>query len=262
VAEAGRRNAFVGVSALLFAASAVASIRWADAMSAMDGIPMAGGWTLSAAWTPMCGQSWSRAAASFVGMWTLMMAAMMLPSLAPTLWRYAQAPGTRGEPGVTRLTAMAAVGYFCVWTIIGALVFVLGAALAAAAMQVPGIARAVPGSAAMLVVLAGVFQFTTWKARQLARCRGREHQASDGANVASAWRYGVSLGLQCSRACAGLTVLLLVIGVMDLRAMVLVTATVTAERLAPPRLRVAWTIGAMLIAAGLYGVLQCLLASQ
>ena len=44
---------------------------------------------------------------------------------------------------------------------------------------------------------------------------------------------GTVCGLHCTYCCAGLTVILLVIGVMDLRAMAVVTAAITAERLAP-----------------------------
>jgi predicted metal-binding membrane protein len=57
--------------------------------------------------------------------------------------------------------------------------------------------------------------------------------------------------LHCSYSCAGLTALLLALGVMDLRAMALVMLAITAERLAPAGERVARAIGAICIAAGL-----------
>ena len=75
------RRVFLGVSALLFAASAVATIAWGAAMSAMGEMPMPGGWTMSMAWMRMPGQTWLGAAASFLGMWVVMMVAMMLPSV-------------------------------------------------------------------------------------------------------------------------------------------------------------------------------------
>ena len=67
----------------------------------------------------MCGQTWTGAAASFVGMWAVMMVAMMLPSLVPMLWRYRLALDERGEARVGRLTALAGAGYFFVWTVLG-----------------------------------------------------------------------------------------------------------------------------------------------
>src|SRR5882672_1598107 len=91
------QRAFLGVSALLFAASAALTIVWCGSMSAMDEMPMPGGWTMSMAWMRMPGQTWLGAAASFLGMWVVMMVAMMLPSLVPMLWRYRQAVGRTGE---------------------------------------------------------------------------------------------------------------------------------------------------------------------
>ena len=57
-------------------------------------------------------------------------------------------------------------------------------------------------------------------------------------------------GLHCSLSCANLTAILLVIGVMDLRAMAIVTAAITAERLAPAGERVAQATGGAVIVAG------------
>ena len=142
----GRRSepAFLGVSALLFAVSAAVTIVWCTSMSAMGGMPMPGGWTMSMAWMRMPGQTWPGAAASFLGMWVVMMVAMMLPSLVPMLQRYRQAVGRRDEPRLGLLTAIVGAGYFFVWTVFGMAIFPLGAALAEIEMQQPALARAVP----------------------------------------------------------------------------------------------------------------------
>jgi hypothetical protein len=89
------RGTFFGISALLFAAGAAATIAGCASMPAMGGMPMPGGWTMSMAWMPMPGRTWPGAVAAFVGTWTAMMVAMMLPSVAPALWRYR----SRGRPG-------------------------------------------------------------------------------------------------------------------------------------------------------------------
>jgi predicted metal-binding membrane protein len=60
------------------------------------------------------------------------------------------------------------------------------------------------------------------------------------------------LGAHCVHCCLGLTVMLLVIGVMELRAMALVTAAISVERFAPGGLRAARWIGAGLVATGLF----------
>lgn len=109
--ERASQRAFVGVSALLFAASAAVTIVWGASMSAMGGMPMPGGWTMSMVWMRMPGQTWPGAAASFLGMWVVMMVAMMLPSLVPMLWRYRQAVDGTGETHLGRLTALVGVGW-------------------------------------------------------------------------------------------------------------------------------------------------------
>jgi predicted metal-binding membrane protein len=205
----------------------------------------------------MPGQTWPGAAASFLGMWVAMMVAMMLPSLVPMLSRYRQAVDKTGETRLGRLTALVGIGYFFVWTVFGMAAFPLGVALAAVEMQRPPLARVVPIAVAVVVLIAGALQFTAWKARQLACCRetlGHDHKLT--AHAGTAWRYGLRLGLHCSYCCAGLTAILLVVGVMDVRAMAVVTAAITIERLAPAGERVARAIGVVAIAAGLFLIAQ------
>jgi predicted metal-binding membrane protein len=243
---------FLAVSALLFAASATATIVVCGSMSAM-GMPMPGGWTMSMAWMRMPGQTWTGAAASFVAMWTLMMVAMMLPSLVPMLWRYRVAVDAIGAARPGPLTALAGMGYFFVWALFGVVVFPLGVALTTVEMREPALAQAVPVLVAVSIVIAGAFQFTGWKARQLACCR--EAARFGGAlppDIAKAWRHGLRLGLECSYCCANLMAIMVAIGVMDLRAMAIVAAAITVERLAPAGERVARAVGVLAVAAGVF----------
>src|SRR5437879_4580376 len=189
--ERASQQAFFGVSALLFAASAALTIVWCASMSAMSEMPMPGGWTMSMAWMRMRGQTWPGAATSFLGMWVVMMVAMMLPSLVPMLWRYRQAVGKTGKTRLGRLTALVGVGYFFVWTVFGMAAFPLGVALAAIEMQQPALPRAVPIAVGVVVLIAGSLQLSAWKARHLACCReapwrGRTLPADAGTACASA----------------------------------------------------------------------------
>lgn len=245
------QRAFFGVSALLFVVSVVVTIVWCSSMSAMGGMPMPGGWTMSMAWMRMPGQSWPGAALSFIGMWFVMMVAMMMPALVPMLWRYRRAVGNTHERPLGLLTAIVGAGYFFVWTAIGAAAFPLGIALAELEMQSPALARGVPVAIGIVVVIAGAIQFTAWKAHHLACCRNSlpSHRVFP-ASVRGAWSHGLRLGLHCSYCCAGLTAILLVIGVMDLRAMAVVAAAITLERLAPAARRVAQAIGVVVIVTG------------
>jgi predicted metal-binding membrane protein len=165
ISERSSERAFFGGSALLFTVSAAATIVWCAAMPAIGALPICGGRTMSMEWTPMPGQTWPGAAASFLGMWVVMMAAMMLPSLVPMLWRYRQAVGRTGAAHLGRLTALVGAAYFFVWTVFGMAAFPLGVALAAIEMQQPALARSVPIAIGEVVLMAGSFQFTAWKAR-------------------------------------------------------------------------------------------------
>ena len=244
------RQTFFGVSALLFAASTAVTIVWGASMSTMGGMPMPGGWTMSMTWMP--GQDWSGAALSFLGMWVVMMMAMMMPSLVPMLLLYRQAIGTKWHGPVGWLTVLVGAGYFFVWTVFGIAVFPLGVALATAEMQVPALSRAVPVAIGVIVLIAGLLQFTGWKAQQLACCRQAAGCSSVmPASAGTAWLQGLRFGLHCSQCCLGLIIILLVIGVMDLRMMAVVAAAITAERLAPAGVPVAQSTGALVAAAGL-----------
>ena len=202
------------------------------------------------AWMRMPGQTWPVAVASFLCMWVVMMVAMMLPSLVPMLWRYRQAVGRTGETRLGRLTALVGVGYFFVWTVFGMAVFPLGVAVAAVQMQ---------------------HSVSLSRRTDRGQCGSPDGRLSSAHRVESAsphvllggtrarpaggrtaWRHGLSLGVHCSQCCVGLMAILLAIGVMDLRAMVVVAAAITVERLAPAGERVARATGAVVVGAGLF----------
>jgi len=233
-AEAISGRIFLAVAALLFLGSVAATIRSSLAMSGMGGLPMPGGWLLSMVWLRECGRSWAGSAVDFLVMWGVMMAAMMLPSLVPVLWRCRQATGRY----------RAALGYCLVWTGFGLAVFALGTASAAALQRLPGLAGAVPLGTGLVVAAAGVLQFTTWKAHHLACCRIVPARGA-------AWCYGLRLGFHCCACSAGPTAILLGLGIMELRTMAVVAAAVTIERLVPDGGRAARILGAVAIGAGL-----------
>lgn len=236
------------VAALVFAASAALTIAWCGSMSAMPGMEMPGGWVMSMAWMRMPGQGWLDLAGMFCGMWAVMMIAMMMPVFAPELLRFrrGQAPG-----GARRVATLAfAASYFGVWTAAGIAMFPLGLAFAELAMRSESISRATPVLAAIVVLFAGATQFGKWKVRQIARCRHSAGCCAPSANYLEAGRAGARLGMNCLCCCAGLTAVLLVIGVMDLLAMALVTLAISAERLLTERIRAAQLVGLVLLAGG------------
>jgi predicted metal-binding membrane protein len=192
-------------------------------------------------WMRMPGQTWPGAAASFLGMWVVMMVAMMLPTLIPMLWRYREAAENAGAARLAWVTALVSVGYFFVWTVFGVAVYPVGVVLSAIEMQ-----RPIAVGATVLII--GLLQFTKGKARRVA-CRLAAHRQGDeqSSNAITAWRHGLRLGMHCVQCCAGLMMVPLIMGVMDLRVMGAVTAAITIERIAPAGMRVPRAIGAVVV---------------
>jgi predicted metal-binding membrane protein len=244
---------FLAAFALLTAAAWAGTAAGARSMAAMGELPLPGGWALSLAWLPTCGQGWPATAASFLGMWVVMMAAMMLPPLVPPLRCYRLAvTGAVGPGRRDGLTALVGLGYLAVWALCGAVVFALGAALAVTVIDTPDLAHAMPLAAGLAVLAAGAVQLSPWRLRHLARCLAPPARAGAlAADAGTAWRHGLRLGCHCACSCAGAMAVLLVAGVMDLRAMAAAAAVIAAERLVPGGAAVGQAAGAVAIVAGL-----------
>lgn len=245
--------AFVGLAALVFGTCAVLTTQWARAMSAMPGMTMPGGWTLSMTWIRMPGETWFGATTTFLEMWLVMMGVMMLPTLVPWLWRYRQALSPTNSVGRDWLTAVAGTGYVLVWTLIGGLVYPVGIMLTMIEVVRPDVARLVPMAAGGVVFGAGAIQLTAWKLRRLAHCFGHPDQGRvPPPDTHSAWRCGLRLGWRCVTSCANLMAITLAIGLMDLGSMTAIMAAIALERVAPPDRRIARLIGAPAVGLGLY----------
>jgi len=193
----------------------------------------------------MPGQTWPAAVMAFLGMWVVMVAAMMLPSLAPVLRRYRRAVAGAGVTHPGLLTGVAGAGYFVVWTVLGVGAFALG-------RLVPALEGGAPAAVAAVALVAGLLQFSRWKARHLTCWRESPWRvASRSSNERAALRSGIRLGVECAQSCAGLMAIMLVSGTMDWQAMAVVTVAITAERLAPRGERVARAIGVVIVGVGL-----------
>jgi len=232
----GRERAFLGVISLVFLASSTATIYWCSHMSI--------------ARMRMPGQGWLGAAATFMGIWVVMMVAMMLPSLVPMLSGYRRSIRAAGETRLAVITTVASAGYFFVWAVFGAITYSVGVGLAAAEMSLPVLAQSVPIAIGVVLLLSGFIQFSAWKSRELTHCRNAPNREPESPDARSAWRHGLRLGVHCSLCCCGLMMVLLVTGVMSLGAMALVAAAITAERFAPWPERTARFTGALVIVAG------------
>jgi predicted metal-binding membrane protein len=247
--EFARHRTFLGTGALLFAASVATTIYWCNSMS--GGMTMPGGWILSMIWMRMQGQSWVDAAASFLGMWVVMMAAMMLPTLLPALLRYRVSLGGPQPINPIALTILAGAGYALVWTILGLVVYPIGVVVAKILMASEVLAHWAPIVVGLVLLVAGFFQLTKWKMHELCRCRAAVF-AGGGAlrqDAGGAWRYGIRFGANCALCCCGLMAVVLATGVMNLGTMALVAVAISAERQLPRPVWAARAAGIIIIAA-------------
>jgi predicted metal-binding membrane protein len=165
--------------------------------------------------------------AVFVPIWTLMMAAMMLPSVAPTASLYTRTfTGDR-----TARTAGLVTGYLAIWAAAGVPAFGL-------AWLAGRLSSTHPGSAHVLAVaifaVCGVYQLSPLKDRCLAHCRspiGLLMHYGSYRGRARDFRVGLHHGAYCLGCCWGIMVILIAVGVMNVAAMVGLAALVLIEKL-------------------------------
>ncbi len=150
----------------------------------------------------------------FMAMWLAMMAAMMLPTVAPMVLAHHMVIRARREGWIP--TAFFVAGYLAVWTAIG--VVPLLAFLGFRGLMSPTPAWVSP-IAGIVLVVAGVYQLTPWKGACLKACRSPLHfivthdfgRGSRGAALA-----GASHGAWCLGCCWALMSVLVVVGLMNL----------------------------------------------
>ena len=180
----------------------------------------------------------------FLGTWTVMMAAMMLPSATPMILLHRL--GANGRVRTQLWSAAFVAGYLVVWASVGIVVW--GAAIAASAIVLPE-ERAL-GVAAILLI-AGVYQFTPLKSTCLRACRTPAdfllthwHRGLSGQV-----RLGVEHGLYCLGCCWALMALFVGAGAMSLVWAVGIALVVLVEKVRPEGIAFGRIAGALLIAA-------------
>ena len=198
---------------------------------------------------------WSAAdAIATLLMWAVMMVGMMTPSVAPMILIYARVArqaSSRGTPFAP--AGWFALGYFLAWVGFAMLATALQWGLERALLISPMVASATPVFGGLLLVAAGVYQWTPLKNACLSQCqspmqfiqRNGGFRAARGASVALGLRHG----LYCIGCCWALMLLLFVGGVMNLLWIAAIGALVLAEKLIPGRL-VQRVTGIAMIVAG------------
>jgi predicted metal-binding membrane protein len=222
----------LGLVVALFVLAAVGWWWTADQMRGMDAGP----------WTALGTLGW------FLGVWVVMMAAMMFPSVAPTVALYSRMTRRRAPLAPLVFTT----GYLATWAAAGLVAFAIGLA----ASRLPGDPLAWdsagrPVAAATLLVAAG-YELTPLKEVCLRKCRSPLGlllaRWRDG--WSGALRMGARNGAWCVGCCWALMASLFALGVMSVIWMALVAALIGVEKTLPHQRLVTYGTAGVLLVLG------------
>jgi predicted metal-binding membrane protein len=191
----------------------------------------------------------------YVGIWVTMMAAMMLPSVAPmalVFGRITRERAARGREFVPTWLFLA--GYFATWTAFGLAAYGVYRILASTDLGLLDWDDGGPYVAGGALVAAGVYELTPLKRVCLRHCRGPLHFVLGAwrPGATGAVRMGVEHGLLCVGCCWGLMLALFALGVMSVTWMVAIGALIFAEKVLPGGERFARVVAVALVAAGIW----------
>ena len=225
-------RARLGLIATLFALAALGWWWTADQMRGMDDGP----------WTHLGGGGW------FLGVWVVMMAAMMFPSVSPTVALYSRMTG--GQSPVRPL--LFALGYLVTWAAAGALAFGVAFAGSRIVGDVLAWDRAGRWVAAATLIVAAVYELTPLKDACLGKCRsplglilGSWREGPTGA-----LRMGARNGAWCVGCCWALMASFFALGIMSAVWMAIVAGLIAIEKTLPWRRAATYGTAGVLLALG------------
>lgn len=200
----------------------------------------------SGPWSALGSPGW------FLGMWTVMMAAMMFPSVSPTVALYVRMTRNRS----LALPALFTAGYLLVWAVSGALALVLADSVGAFAGGALAWDRAGRAVTIATLLIAALYEFTPLKDACLGRCR------SPLGFLLGAWRSGRSgallmggtLGAWCLGCCWALMAALFALGVMNIAWMASVSVLIALEKLLPWRRAATVVTAAVLVGIAVFAL--------
>ena len=226
-------RARLGLVALLFAVAAAGWWWTSGEMRGMDSGP----------WTGLGSFGW------FLGVWVVMMAAMMFPSVAPTVALYSRM--TKQRSPLSPL--LFAFGYLVTWAVAGVAAFAIGVALSSISGGLFAWDRAGRWTAGGTLVVAAVYELTPLKDVCLGKCRsplglllGSWRDGPSGAV-----RMGAKNGAWCVGCCWALMAALFALGVMSILWMAVIAGLIAFEKTVPWRRVASYGTAAVLLALGL-----------
>jgi predicted metal-binding membrane protein len=191
--------------------------------------------------------------ALFVGGWTLMIVAMMLPTTVPLLTTFGALVGRRRRPG--QLVGLVIIGYLLTWAAFGLAAWLGDRMVHLSVDAIPPLAAYPQVILATTLAVAGLYQFSSLKYRCLDECRsplgfviGRWHGTSERAE---SLHMGIAHGLFCIGCCWSLMLVMFGAGLGNLAWMFALAVITSIEKNAPWGRRIGPPLGIALILAGL-----------
>jgi predicted metal-binding membrane protein len=238
VAGSGLRPAFAAVRVrigLVLALFGVAAAGWWWTVRQMQGMD-------EGPWTALGTFGW------FLGVWVVMMAAMMFPSVAPTVALYSRMTKTRHPLAPAAFTA----GYLLTWAAAGVAAWTIAIGtshLAGDALAWDNAGRVLAGAT---VVVAAVYELTPFKDVCLGKCRSPLGLLlgtwRDG--LLGGMRMGATNGAWCVGCCWALMASLFALGVMSITWMAFVAGLIAIEKTLPWRRVATYATAAVLLVLG------------
>jgi len=226
-------RARLGLVAVLFALAALAWAWTVHEMRGMDAGP----------WTALGSLGW------FLGIWVVMMAAMMLPSVAPTVSLYARMTRERSRLAPWVFTG----GYLLTWAVAGLVAYLLGFAASSLSGGALDWDRAGHALAGVTLLVAACYELTPLKDICLSKCRSPLGTLlgswRDG--LTGALRMGAKNGAWCVGCCWALMASLFALGVMSVFWMALVAGIIAVEKTLPWRRGITYATTALLAGIGI-----------
>jgi predicted metal-binding membrane protein len=220
---ASRRPASLNAVSLATALLAASLVAWIVTFTRMHGMDDGPG-------TDLGGVVW------YLGIWVTMMAAMMLPSVAPMVLFFAHVSRERERRGNSHVPTWTFVaGYLAVWTVYGLAAYAVYRLVTTVDSGFLGWRHAGPYVAGGAIAAAGLYELTPLKRVCLRHCRSPLHFVLTGwhKGSAGALRMGGEHGAYCVGCCWGLMLILFALGVMSLVWMAVIAAVIFVQKVIP-----------------------------
>jgi predicted metal-binding membrane protein len=191
----------------------------------------------------------------YLGVWVTMMAAMMLPSVAPMVLLFDKVSAERARRGRAVVpTCIFASSYFAVWTLYGLAAYGVYRGVRSLHLEFLDWDRGGPYVVGALLLLAGAYELTPLKTVCLRHCRSPMHFVLGGwrNGIGGALRMGSEHGAYCVGCCWGLMVVLFGLGVMSIAWMAVVAALIFMQKTLPYGDRLTRVFAVAFVAAGVW----------